>query len=379
MEERTMNGSDMVWDWTQNDYIEGDRLVCATHGRGNPEYWQLCMYVRYGLSSWYLLSGVCTAVISMRSRRVRKQLVSVTTRPESNAKLRKSNINARKVAIALKLEQATILMQFAGSALMLYSALGTTYPPREPLGVISDVLFALLYASIGQMCFWARQASLHSRHLLLGNAAARRRALSSRSIRGVMDVAEQKLTPLIFGVMVVLVTVGVCTRYQLITVVFATSLAAGVALMHALLFTRLATIANVIRIHNHAGGDQAAVERRQSAVSHMVKTLVLELVVSFLAVVLFPLLMLTLDAHANSTRTLVACSVGVSLNCSVFTLVIAVRLKGQNRLKRKLQSVTTDIKNSADPLSVCTSSVMQIQSTMPVETNNRKHNTASVV
>jgi hypothetical protein len=362
---RAMNGSDLVWDWNHNDYFMGERLVCAANGNGNPEYKALCSFVQYGLATWYLLLSVCTVVISTKSRRVRKRLESIAdSRPAS--KTRNEKAQTKKIAIAAKITNATVLTQLAIGVLVLQSGLGTKYPSSEPRGMVSNFLFAITYIFSGQTSFWSRQASLHSRDLLAGHSPPQGRTHTTGcSIRRVTDIAEQLLVPIALCVTVTLVATGVCSRYQLVTVVFSCSLAGGVALMHALWFTRLATIYNVIRIHNNAGGQHEVVERRQAVVSRMVLNIVLELVVVFVTLVSFPLLILVYDMHASSTRILVAGSIGLSMNCLVFTLLTLVRFKKLARLNLRLQSAVnaTHVRNEEGVLSVCTSSVLQIQST----------------
>jgi hypothetical protein len=360
-----MNGSDYVWSWENKDYFQGDRLVCAPNGNGSSQYETLCTYARFGLGPWYLVLGLVTAVISRRTRRLRTQLTAVTIKQSTQKKHTLANAR-RKMEISNKLEEATVLMQLFGGALMMQSALGTMYPSSEQAGVLCDALFAITYIFTGQSSFWARQASLHTRYLLTREGADGGHRQTTWSLRNIVDFLEEKVTPLAYGITVVLVANGVCGRYQLITVIFASTLIWGFALMHELLFTRLATIANVIRIHNHAGGDHAVVERRQSVVMRMVLNLVLELVVTFFTSVTFPLAILLFDAHASSVRLLRAATIGLSINCAALTWVSIARLHGQKRLEVRLQHATS--KATVDNTgSICTSSVLQIRSSVPVQ------------
>jgi hypothetical protein len=355
-----MNNSD-IWDWEKNDYLRGDRLVCAPNGNGNPEYKTLCFYVQYVIGSWYFCLFVCSVAISRSSLRLRNRL-EFTNRFQFDVKPKNRRANARQLEISAKLEQAHIGMLLATTMLMLISSAGVMYPSNQPLGVVSDCLFANTYLWTGQTSFWSRQASLHTRRLLPGDSVLGNQMHMWRSFRNIVDLAEQKLTPLTFGVVVVLVANGVCTRYQLVTFVFACNLVWGFALMHALLFTRLATISNVIRIHNDVGGENAVVRRRQTAVSRMVTNLVLELAFVFLVSVSYPLLLLVFDAHASSTQILVASSIALTLACTGFTCVAMVRLNGLRILKTQLRNATTAVRNPGVQSSACTSSVLEIKS-----------------
>jgi hypothetical protein len=365
-----MNDSASVWDWAHNDYLEGDHLACAPDGKGNLEYQQWCMYLRYVLGTWFLLLGTATAAISRSTWRVRKQLESVPNKPGFKNKAQyKRNTRQMKV-IGTKQDRAMLGMLFGSVACAMQGAYGTMFASAVPAGVVSDCLFAFGYTSVGQAIFWSRQTSLLTRHVLSGADAEASATQPWWSVRNMVDVAERMLTPLAYWVMVVLVASGVCTRYQLVTVICASELVWGFALMHAMLFTRLSTITNVIKIHNNAGGKGAVVQRRQTAVSNMVLSLFVELVLTFFSAVGHPLIILAFDAHASSTRFLVVNSIAVTLTCLALTPFTVVQLKTQRGLKRKLQSVTTDERNGAAP-STATSSILQIQSSLPFQMPSR--------
>jgi hypothetical protein len=366
-----MNGSAYVWDWAHNDYLEGDHLACAPDGNGNPEYQQWCIYIRYVLGAWFLLLGTATATISRGTWRVRKKLDSVPNKPGSNNKTHQKKSNRRRKVIWAKQDRAMLGMLFGSGACTMQGAFGTMFASTVPLGVVTDCLIAFVYICTGEAVFWSRQTSLLARHMLSGADTEESASRTWWSMRNMVDVAERGLTPLAHCVMVVLVASGVCTRYQLVAMICASQLVWGLALMHAMLFTRLSTIANVIRIHNNAGGENAVVQRRQTAVSRMVLNLVVELVLLFCNSMGHPLVILTFDAHASSTRFLVVNSIAVTLNCMAFTLLTLVRLKAQRRLKRQLHSATTDIRNGATPSSACTSSILQIQSSVPFQMPSR--------
>jgi hypothetical protein len=266
----------------------------------------------------------------------------------------------------MNVDRAMLLMFVASGVCMMQSAGCTIYPSNVPLGVVSDCVFAFVYIWTGQTVFWSRQASVHTRYMLSGADAEASTSRTRWSVRNMVDFAERRLTPLAYCVMVVLVASGVCTRSQLVLVIFWSVLVWGVALTHAHLFTQLATIANVIKIHNKAGGENAVVQRRQTAVSRMVLNLVLQLVVVFCASVSHSFAVLAYNAQASSARLLVVNSISTTLNCMAFTPFTYLRIKRRNRLKRKLQSATTEARNNVAASSAFTSSVLDIQSTLPV-------------
>jgi hypothetical protein len=310
-----MNDSASVWGWAHNDYLEGDHLACAPDGNGNPEYQQWCIYLRFVPGTWYLLLGIATAIISRGTWRVRKQLESVPRKPGSKDKPQHRRATRQMKLIWTKQDRAMLGMLFGSGACTMQGGLCVMFASTVPAGVVSDCLFAFAYMSIGQAIFWVRQTSLLTRHMLSGADAEASTCRTWWSWHSMVDVVEQRLTPLAYWVMVVLVASGVCTRYQLVTVICAGELVWGFALMHAMLSTRLATITNVIKIHNNAGGKNAVVQRRQTAVSNMVLSLFVELVLTFLSAVCHPLIILAFDAHASSTRFLVVNSIAVTLTC----------------------------------------------------------------